>query len=199
MKRNLIATLIFSQGVPMLSHGDEIGRTQQGNNNAYCLDNKTSWVHWDVDDAAREFTAFIRAALRIRREHPALRRSFFFEGREAAPGAPKDVTWLRPDGVEMSELDWRHVESQVLGMWIHGATRHDLDEQGRPVLGSTLLLVLNPDERPRPFVLPRTDGPGSWRELVNTAQRGLHVLHSEVLRMAGRSLVLLVYENGIIA
>jgi glycogen operon protein len=196
MKRNLIATLLFSQGVPMLSHGDEIGRTQQGNNNAYCHDNELSWVHWDLDDAARDFFAFIRTALRIRREHPALRRSFFFEGREAAPGAPKDVTWLRPDGVEMSEVDWRQGESQVLGMWIHGATHHDLDEQGRPVLGSTLLLVLNPDERNRPFVLPPTDEPGVWRELVNTSNRALQVLHSEVLRLAGRSLVLLVHEDG---
>ena len=195
MQRNFIATLLFSQGVPMLSHGDEVGRTQQGNNNAYCHDDALAWVSWDLDDARRRLLDFVRAAVRIRRENPALRRSFFFDGHEAAPGAPKDVTWLRPDGVEMSARDWAQTDNVVLGMWIHGAARHDLDEEGRPVLGTTLLLVLNADARSRPFVLPPVDEPGGWRELVNTGQRTLHHLHSDVLRVAARSLVLLVRET----
>jgi isoamylase len=193
MKRNLMATLLFSQGVPMLSHGDELGRTQEGNNNGYCQDGPLAWVHWDLDDAARQFLDFVGSVIRIRRDNPALRRSFFFEGREATPGAPKDVTWLRPDGVEMSESDWQLGENRMLGMWIHGGARHDLDEQGRPVLGSTLLFVLNADERNRSFVLPPMDAPGSWRELVNTGQPGLQILRSEVLRLSGRSVVLLVH------
>ena len=196
MKRNLIATLVFSQGVPMLSHGDELGRTQQGNNNAYCQDGPLSWVHWEPDEAEREFFEFVRTVLRIRRENPALRRSFFFEGREAAPGAPKDVTWLRPDGVEMGGDDWQLGQNRMLGMWIHGGVRHDLDEQGHPVLGATLLLVLNADERNRSFVLPQIDTPGGWHEIVNTGRAGLLRVRSEVLRLAGRSLVLLVHETA---
>ncbi len=194
MKRNFVATLLFSQGVPMLSHGDELSRTQGGNNNAYCQDNETSWLHWDLDGPRAELLDFVRRAVRIRREHPALRRSFFFEGREPAPGAPKDVTWLRADGVELSEADWRGAESHILGMWIHGGARHDLDEQGRPVLGSTLLLVQNADERNRSFVLPPMAEPGAWHELVNTGAPGLHVIRSDVLRLAARSLVLLEYQ-----
>jgi len=196
MKRNLIATLLFSQGVPMLSHGDELGRTQQGNNNAYCQDGPLAWVHWELDDAGHRLLEFVRAAVRIRRENPALRRSFFFDGHEAAPGQPKDVTWLRPDGVEMSSIDWQEADHHALGMWIHGGARHDLDEQGRQVLGSTLLLVLNADERNSSFVLPQVDEPGSWRELVNTGQCGLYPPHCDVLRVSGRSLVLLVHEAG---
>jgi glycogen operon protein len=196
MKRNLIATLLFSQGVPMLSHGDELGRTQQGNNNAYCQDGPLAWVDWELDDAGRRFLEFVRAAVRIRHENPALRRSFFFDGHEAAPGQPKDVTWLRPDGVEMSSIDWQEADHHALGMWIHGGGRHDLDEQGRPVLGSTLLLVLNADERNSAFVLPQVDEPGSWRELVNTGQRGPYPPHCDVLRVGGRSLVLLAHEVG---
>ncbi len=195
MKRNLIATLLLSQGVPMLSHGDELGRTQQGNNNAYCHDDALAWVSWDLDDARRRLLEFVRDLVRIRRENPALRRSFFFDGHEAAPGAPKDVTWLRPDGIEMAGSDWQQADNHVLGMWIHGGARHDLDEQGRPVLGSTLLLVLNADERNRPFLLPPVDEPGSWRELVNTGQRSLQNLRADVLRLSGRSLVLLVHET----
>ncbi|MCC6639616.1 MAG: glycogen debranching protein GlgX [Deltaproteobacteria bacterium] len=195
MQRNLVATLLFSQGVPMLSHGDEIGRTQRGNNNAYCHDDALAWVSWDLDDARRRLLDFVRTVVRIRHENPALRRSFFFDGHEAAPGAPKDVTWLRPDGVEMSARDWAQPENPVFGMWIRGGARHDLDEQGRPVLGATLLLVLNADSRSRPFVLPPLDEPGTWRELIDTGRSELHPLHSDVLRVAAQSLVLLVHET----
>ena len=195
LRRALLATLLLAQGTPMLLAGDELGHSQQGNNNAYCHDDALAWVSWDLDDARRRLLDFVRAAVRIRRENPALRRSFFFDGHEAAPGAPKDVTWLRPDGVEMSARDWAQTDNVVLGMWIHGAARHDLDEEGRPVLGTTLLLVLNADARSRPFVLPPVDEPGGWRELVNTGQRTLHHLHSDVLRVAARSLVLLVRET----
>ena len=196
-KRNLIATLLFSQGVPMLSHGDELSRTQRGNNNAYCQDGPISWLDWELDERKRSFLEFVQQVVRIRREHPPLRRSFFFEGREPAPGAPKDVTWLRPDGVEMSGSDWSAAENLVLGMWIHGGVRHDKDEKGRPVLGSTLLLVLNADERNRSFVLPPMEPHGAWHELVNTGHPALQTVRSEVLRLAGRSLVLLEHSPAI--
>lgn len=195
-KRNLIATLLFSQGVPMLSHGDELSRSQRGNNNAYCQDGPLTWLDWRLDDRARAFLEFVRNVARIRREHPALRRSFFFEGREAAPGAPKDVTWLRADGSEMSGSDWESGDGAILGMWIHGGVRHDKDEKGRPVLGSTLLLVLNADERGRAFVLPPMPETGTWRELVDTGHATLQTVRSEVLRVGGRSIVLLEHVPG---
>jgi glycogen operon protein len=192
-RRNMVATLLFSQGVPMLSHGDELGRTQQGNNNAYCQDGPLSWLHWEQDDAGRAFLEFVRTLVRLRREHPALRRGFFFEGRPAAAGAPEDVTWLRPDGGEMAPEDWQGVGG-AFGMWIHGGVHHDLDSRGRPVLCPALLLLLNGEEREHPFRLPRESAPGTWHVLLSTDSRVSRLSRSANLQLAGRSLALLVYQ-----
>src|SRR5205085_5742118 len=105
-KRNFIATLLLSQGVPMILAGDEIGRTQQGNNNAYCQDNETSWIHWKMDDAKRTLLEFTSKLIELRRAHPNLRRRKFYSDRQARTGVIKDVAWYRPDGAEMTEADW---------------------------------------------------------------------------------------------
>src|SRR5262249_797945 len=106
MKKNLIATLAFSQGVPMISHGDEVGRTHQGNNNAYCQDNQLSWLTWDVDERSRDLLAFTREVLRITKSNPVFRRRRFFAGGPVSEKGVKDVMWLRPDGGEMTIEDW---------------------------------------------------------------------------------------------
>jgi glycogen operon protein len=116
MVRNFMATLAFSQGVPMISHGDELGRTQHGNNNAYCQDNETSWVDWSLEGGARELLEFVRRLFAIRASNPVLHRRTFFHGGPIAPGGVKDLAWLRADGGEMTAADWGNPRLHALGM-----------------------------------------------------------------------------------
>src|SRR5262249_36547418 len=115
-KRNLLATLFFSQGVPMLCGGDEIGRTQQGNNNAYCQDNEISWYDGALDEPRRALLAFTRRLIELRQRHPNLRRRKFFQGRPIRGSDVKDITWLSPDGTEMTEEDWAAGWQRCFGM-----------------------------------------------------------------------------------
>ena len=195
MKRNYIATLAFSQGVPMLSHGDEVGRTQRGNNNAYCQDNEISWVDWKLDGRTQEFLDFTRHVFRICRENPVFRRRRFFEDKKREDGRGQDVSWLRPDGREMSIEDWQNGRNRVLGMMVHGDASDDVDERGRPNRGKTLLLLLNASNRARHFVLPRVTELGHWHELVNTAQPTHRVPKGQGINLAPHSLVLLCHER----
>jgi glycogen operon protein len=195
MKRNYIATLAFSQGVPMLSHGDEVGRTQRGNNNAYCQDNEISWLDWELDVRQREFLDFARHVFRICRENPVFRRRRFFEDKKREDGRAQDVSWLRPDGREMSIEDWQNARNRVLGMMVHGDAADDVDERGRPNRGKTLLLLLNASNRARHFVLPRVPELGHWQELVNTAQSTHRVPKGQGINLAPHSLVLLCHER----
>src|SRR5690606_28979629 len=119
-KRNLIATLLLSQGVPMLLGGDEIGRTQRGNNNAYCQDNEISWFHWDFGAEEREFLAFVQRMVRLRREHPVFRRRHFFRGREITGAGIKDLLWLCADGTEMTEEKWHDPGLRTIGLLLAG-------------------------------------------------------------------------------
>src|SRR5262249_6607674 len=148
--------------------GDEIGRTQRGNNNAYCQDNEVSWLDWDLDAPRRRVLEFTRAVLAIRRANPGLRRRRFFSGDEIAAGT-KDVTWLRPDGGEMTDADW-NAGGHVVGMLIHGWATDERDERGRPVRGDTLLLLVNGGPRSRSFALPRLEGAGRWWGEIDTAR-----------------------------
>ncbi len=168
-KRNLLATLALSQGVPMLLQGDELGRTQQGNNNAYCQDNEVSWVDWCLDEERRAWLRFVRDLLAIRRAHPVLRRRTFFRGRAPGAGGGIDLSWHRPDGHEMAVADWRHPESTAIGMLIHGSHTQDRDEEGRLLVGATLLLLANGGSAATPFVLPAVAALGRWVELLDTA------------------------------
>ena len=170
VKRSLLATLAFSQGVPMLSHGDELGRTQRGNNNAYCHDGPLTWVHWDLDAAERALLAFTRTVLGIRAATPALRRTTFFP---PTPTSGDGLTWLRPDGAPMTEADWGHAANHVLGM------RFD---------GEPLLLLVNGGGRSRAFALPVAAG--AWNVLVDTAHDAAGAVET-TLTLAPHSLVLL--------
>src|SRR5690606_9128904 len=143
-KRNLLATLLFSQGVPMILGGDELGRTQRGNNNAYCQDNEISWYDWDLDEEDRAFLAFARQVIALRRAHPALRRRRFFSGREIRGADVKDVQWLRPDGREMGEDDWADGCFATLAVFLAGDALGEVDPATRaPVRDDDLLLMLN--------------------------------------------------------
>jgi len=194
IKRNLMATLAFSQGVPMLSHGDEICRTQQGNNNAYCQDNPLTWVDWRLTPLERQFLEFTRAVFAIRAKNPVLRRRTFFRHDAAPPGGMKDLAWLRPDGAEMTPADWNDGSSYVLGMLVRGEATDEVDERGRRLLGEAVLLLVNGGARSRQFALPALDRPGTWTEIINTAHPHPRPVRQNRVNLVAHSLMLLRHE-----
>ncbi len=196
IKKNFLATLAFSQGVPMLTAGDEMGKTQRGNNNAYCQDNEISWIDWDLDERRRELLRFTIEVFKIREKNPVLRRRGFFRGQEFAEDGVKDVAWIREDGQEFNDGDWRNPDRHVLGMMIAGRATDEVDERGRLIVGNTLMLLLNNGEQDVLFHLPAVEVPGLWRELVNTARPGRRYAEMGQLNLEGRSLILLEYQEA---
>jgi glycogen operon protein len=179
MKRNLLATLAFSQGVPMLSHGDELGRTQSGNNNAYCQDSPLTWIDWQLTPPQRELLQFTSDVLAIRAATPLLRSDRFFPhlpGEESGP----ELAWLNAEGKEMTAEEWNHPSNHVLGMLLRGGDA-----------GEALLLLLNGGARSKPFTLPRLSHGGDWMELINTTHPGPPILGQGQLILRARSLLLL--------
>ena len=191
--KSFLATLAFSQGVPMLAHGDEIARTQGGNNNAYCQDNDITWVNWDLDDRQRQLLEFTQRLLAVRASNPVLRRRHFFRGRLPGQQAGKDVMWVRADGQEMQEGDWSNPENRVLGMLIHGEATDETDDRGRPVCGDTMLLMLNAGEQDVRFTLPGMPDKGMWVELMETAYEEHHLIKAGWVTVAAHGVVLLRY------
>jgi glycogen operon protein len=197
LQRNLLASLAFSQGVPMLSHGDELGRTQRGNNNAYCHDGPLSWVDWEPDAAGRELLAFAQRVFALRREHPVLRRMGFFSGKPDAAGLAKDLSWLRPDGSELDPADWHDAERRQLGMWM---TCSEAEPDARGGATDSLLLLLNAAAADCYFRLPPMPEPGRFEILLATA--GAELCAGAALRGDGearvpaRSLALLAARSG---
>jgi len=193
-RRNLFATLALAQGVPMISHGDELGRTQRGNNNAYCQDNEGTWVDWEGADL--EMLAFARAVLAIRRDNAVFRRRRFFQGEAPGPGLPHDVAWLRPDGAPMREADWHDPARHELALAIPAEAADPGDERGQPQDAASVLLLLNGGPRTHAFTLARAAGRGRWRELLDTAcaEGGRCFRGGDRLPVAPHGLVVLVLE-----
>jgi isoamylase len=197
MKRNFFATLAFSQGVPMISHGDEIGRTQRGNNNAYCQDNEIAWVDWNLGPRQQQLLQFVRQVFEIRRSSPVLRRRSFFGGRPVDSSKLKDLTWLRPDGGEMNEGDWADGERRAIGMLMYAGATDEVDDRGRPAIGDTLLWLLNASSKSVTFTLPKLpDEPGAWHELVDTARSAPRAVRGESVAVAAHASVLLRYGGA---
>jgi isoamylase len=196
-KRNFIATLLLSQGIPMLSHGDELGRTQRGNNNAYAQDNEISWVDWDLDDRRRALLEFTRHVIAVRQASPVLRRRHFFRGQAIDEEGNKDVTWIAPGGGEMTTADWRDAAGHAIGMLIDGNATDETDARGRPVQGDTMLLLLNGGPHPVHFVLPAQETPGQWMRLVDTASdtQSFPALTEHAVTVEPHALVLLRYAT----
>jgi glycogen operon protein len=197
MKRNFLATLFFSQGVPMLLGGDEIGRTQQGNNNAYCQDNDVSWFNWDVGETGEDLRNFVRDVIAVMRDNPILRRRAFFTG-EPHPGMEtKDVTWIRPDGSEMTEQDWADSELHTIGMLLFGLATDEVDVRGRSYAGDSLFLMLNAGTRSRSYTLPRMELAGQWEEVLSTAQPGpwSRIVRNEAVSLNAHSTLLLRHSE----
>jgi glycogen operon protein len=196
IQRNLLATLALSQGVPMIAHGDELGRTQRGNNNAYCQDGELTWIDWDLDEERRALLDFTRQVFALRHANPVFRRRRFFAGSAAAAGGVKDVAWIRSDGEEFTDDDWTDPRAQVIGMLIPGRSSDEVDERGRPNRGETLLLLLNGGARSRFFQLPKMRDAGGWTVLLNTAGAVRKSVGGPGVNLVAHSLMLLRYEGS---
>ncbi len=164
--RNILATLLLSQGVPMLSHGDELGRTQQGNNNAYCHDSELTWINWNLTDDQKALCDFTRQLVQLRLQEPVLRRRKYFQGRSIRGG--KDVAWLAPDGREMTDEAWSADFVRSVGMLLSGHGIEEVDEHGEPIVGDTLLLLLSAHHDEVLFTLPDLDPAHYWQRLFDT-------------------------------
>ncbi|WP_447973093.1 glycogen debranching protein GlgX [Nitrospira sp. Kam-Ns4a] len=195
-KRNMLATLFLSQGVPLLCGGDEIGRTQRGNNNAYCQDNELGWHDWHLTRVERDLLAFVRRVIALRQQHPVLRRRRFFQGRLIRGSEVKDVAWFNPDGKEMTDDEWSQGYVRCLGMRLAGDAIEEPDAKGRPIMEDTLLVLLNAHHEPLPFTLPAHRRGVRWEPLLDTASpdHGKRVTvfkGGERYELEGRSLALL--------
>jgi isoamylase len=203
--RNLLATLFLSQGVPMLLGGDEFGRTQVGNNNAYCQDNEVSWYDWDnIDSALLEWT---RRLIGLRRSHPVFRRRRFFQGRALrgtiSDGALPDLAWFRPDGDLMTDADWEVGYAKSLGVFLNGQAIPDPDQHGRPVVDDSFFVVLNAWDEELDFTMPDSRWGASWEVVLDTGTDRIgdeggppeHRPAGAVLKIDGRRLVVLRLQS----
>ena len=167
-RRNFLTTLFLSQGVPMLCGGDESGRTQSGNNNAYCQDNEISWLHWQRNEEQNRLLEFTKKLIRLRKNHPVFRRPKFFQGRRIRGSEIKDVMWVNPGGNEMSDAEWESPFVRCLGMLLSGDTIDVLSLEGEPIRDETFLLLINAHHETIPFVLPGEEHI-EWELILDTA------------------------------
>jgi glycogen operon protein len=194
--RNFLATLLLSQGSPMLLGGDEIARTQGGNNNAYCQDNEISWIDWTLDERAQRQLAFTRRLIELRRNHPVFQRADFLTGEERMGSGQPDVWWFRPDGRKMTQRNWRDNNALTLGVFLNGAEIPTHSAQGAPVIDDTFLVLFNAWEGPIVFTLPAVSFGRRWTHELSTFDPELPP-NSEiypargVVPVEGRSLVVL--------
>ncbi len=169
-QRNLLATTLLSQGVPMISHGDELGRTQDGNNNGYCQDNEITWINWDNADG--ELMKFTQTVSALRASHPVFRRRRFFSGlpvrRRGVEGSP-DISWFRPDGSEMSDDDWEAGFGRSIAVYFNGQGIPGLDARGQRITDDSFVLCFNAHDEPLEFILPPAEFGAAWLPVINTA------------------------------
>ncbi len=193
-KRNFLATLLLSQGVPMVCGGDERGRTQRGNNNAYCQDNELSWLNWELTTQDAQLLAFTRRLIELRRNHPVLLRRRFFQGRAIHGGGIRDIAWFQPDGSDMSEEAWENGLVRTLGMRLNGLAIDETDERGEDLTDDILLLLVNGHDGTQGFKLPGPPTSPRWEVLLDTNTPELHersAAPGEIFDLHPRTLVLL--------
>ncbi|RKT77026.1 glycogen operon protein [Terracoccus luteus] len=195
-QRNLMTTLLLSQGVPMLLHGDEMGRTQGGNNNGYCQDNEISWVDWDLDERRQQLLAFTQAVVRLRREHPAFRRRRFFAGSADHGGESElgDIAWLMPNAEHMDADAWSNGLAKTLMVFLNGEAIPEPDRRGARIVDDSFLVMFNAHDQPVSFTIPDEDYGECWVPEINTALHDVEVRQLEPgwqIEVAGRSVVVL--------
>jgi isoamylase len=194
-KRNMLVTLLLSQGVPMICGGDEIGRTQRGNNNAYCQDNDVSWHDWKPTRASQALLTFTKQVLALRCQHPVFRRRRFFQGSRIHGSEVKDISWFRPDGKEMTEEEWSTGSVPCLGMRLAGDAIREVDYNGRPIVDDTFLVLLNAHHESLSFLLPAHKRGVRWEIVLDTAEpnepRKMRVFKGgDAFELSARSLVI---------
>jgi isoamylase len=194
--RNFLMTLFLSQGVPMMLGGDELGRTQRGNNNAYAQDNEISWFDWDLDERQKSLLNFTRDLIHLRRRHPTFQRRKFFHGRPIRGSEIEDLIWLRPDGETMSDSDWAGSHVRSIGLRLAGDALEDLDDNGEPLRDDTFLILLNGDPQPMEFAVPKNHRGIGWQVIVDTRHDAIlidgDVIHGgDAVSIIGHSAMLL--------
>jgi isoamylase len=204
-QRNILATLMLSQGVPMLLHGDELGRTQHGNNNAYCQDNEISWVDWSPESVDHGLIQYVSRLIHVRKKHPVFRRRRFFQGHDprGASGKP-EIAWLRPDGAPMDDQDWTSGFARSLAVVLEGSELDEPGPRGDPVRDDSFALLINAGNEPIDFVLPKTEDGRRWVPVLDTAvmpdgdpsrDDGDSVEPGSIRTVVAHGLVLLRQEN----
>lgn len=190
-KRNFLTTLLLSQGVPMLLAGDELGRTQQGNNNAYCQDNEISWLHWDqADQSLIQFTSKL---IGLRLSHPVFCRRKWFTGQPIKGSGIEDIVWFLPDGLEMPDESWNHDFARSLAIFLNGEGIHSVDERGEKIVDDSFYLLFNAHNAPLDFRLPPDKGYGrKWAKMVDTNLPAIEV--SEKSYVAGAIILVAAYS-----
>jgi glycogen operon protein len=175
----------------MILAGDELGRTQQGNNNAYCQDNELSWIDWDHGDA--KLCEFTRRVIALQARHPVFRRRGWFKGQPVRRAGASDIAWFRPDGNEMSDEDWNQEHARAFAVFLNGDALRERDEDGRPVRDDSFLLLFNAHHDTLGFTVPAAAFGHSWQVAVDTAAdfvgRGRAIGAGEVIELAGRSVL----------
>lgn len=199
-KRNFLTTLLLSQGVPMLLAGDEVGRTQQGNNNAYCQDNELSWLHWDTFD--QPLLAFTRKLIALRRKHPIFCRRKWFTGRPIKGVGVEDIAWFLPDGHEMPDASWDHDFARSLAVFLSGHGIHSVGSTGEKIVDDSFYLIFNAHHEPLEFTLPKDTKYGwAWECLIDTGHDGEEttpgtLAAGDTIQIAGRAIH--VYKQGVV-
>ena len=170
-QRNFLTTLMFSQGVPMIAHGDELGRTQRGNNNAYCQDNELSWIDWNLDKHDHKLLQFTRDLIHLRRDHPVMRRRRFLEGPAKRGGESElgEIEWFTPAGTHMTEEEWNQPWARSTMVFYNGDAIREPDADGRRILDDDFLLLINAAPEAVDFTLPDAKYGSLWHTVVDTA------------------------------
>jgi isoamylase len=200
-QRNFLATLFLSQGVPMLLAGDEVNRSQKGNNNVYCQDNELSWMNWEFGNEDRSLLAFVQQLISLRKAHPVFRRRRFFQGQPIKGASVKDILWLDPAAAEMTEEEWVSSHAKTLGVLLSGEGIEELDARGERILDDTFLVLMNAHHEAIPFTLPSLASGTRWLAVFDTARdgglksQGRHQA-AEEYPLEGRSVVVLTQPNA---
>jgi isoamylase len=196
--RSFLTTLLLSQGVPMICHGDELGRTQRGNNNVYCQDNDLSWIDWTAARDEEPLTRFTAGLIRLRAEHPLFRRRRFFDGRPVGDSGATDVAWFRGDGEPMTDQDWTADNARTLTVFLNGEGIPESDELGEQIVDDSFLLLFNPLLEPATFTLPDERYGSSWQTVVDTADpllaapdRSVGIKAGDIVEAPGQTVIVL--------
>ena len=199
-RKNLLATLLLSQGVPMIRSGDEVEQTQHGNNNPYCQDNEISWINWDLNAEQKQFLEFVKQMTALWHAQPVFKRRNFFQGRRIQGAGVKDVAWLTQDGEEIADHHyWHSSELHALGMRLNGNSIDEVDERGRPIVGETLLVLLNSQPGRVSFRLPRHKPSERWIPYMDTSLSSVPsepLSHKDTYALQGRCVVVLILRSG---